>query len=109
MGDGLAHSASGAFEGFEIFIKYLPVDTQAKPLREYFAPAGQIVGEPRLMMHPQTVFRCHSSYVEWLDDFRAECGELEDYEVRFIHFQDLVALSATAAAGGGGETTGNTD
>ena len=62
-----------------------------------------------LMMHPQTVFRCHSSYVEWLDDFRAECGELEDYEVRFIHFQDLVALSATAAAGGGGETTGNTD
>ena len=51
---GRAVDAAGKLEGYEIFIKYLPVDTQAKPLREYFAPAGQIVGEPRLMMHPQT-------------------------------------------------------
>ena len=49
-----SYSASGHLEGYEIFIKYLPDTAREEPLREFFAPAGEIVGAPRLMMHPQT-------------------------------------------------------
>ena len=49
MGDGLAHSASGAFEGFEIFIKYLPHSTTEPQLSAFFGEAGTIVGAPRLL------------------------------------------------------------
>jgi len=47
------------------------------------------------MMHPQTVFNStNQSYIEWLDDFYAKITALEDWEVRFINFQDVPALKA---------------
>lgn len=45
-----------------------------------------------LMMHPQTKFRCSACYVEWLDEFLFEARALEEYNVHFINFQDLVEL-----------------
>jgi 16S rRNA (cytosine1402-N4)-methyltransferase len=51
---GRAVDAAGNLEGYEIFIKYLPQETTEESLREFFAPAGEIVGTPRLMTHPQT-------------------------------------------------------
>ena len=46
--------AAGKVEGYEAFIKYLPADTTEPELRKFFAEAGQIVGEARLMTHPQS-------------------------------------------------------
>jgi len=51
-----------------------------------------------LMMHPQTTFRCSASYVDWLDEFLSEARALEDYNVHFIHFQDLVQLKSPTGA-----------
>lgn len=68
-----------------------------------------------LMMHPQTVFCEHGtstgddpavcpassgaqiSYVTWLDAFVAAAAALDTYDVRFVHFQDLVATKAPLA------------
>ena len=52
--DGAAYSASGALEGYEIFIKYLPPDTTEASLLELFQEAGEIVGPPRLMTDSHT-------------------------------------------------------
>ena len=51
---GRAVDAAGALEGWEIFIKYLPAEATGEKLRDFFATAGPMVGQPRLMMHPQT-------------------------------------------------------
>jgi hypothetical protein len=51
-----------------------------------------------LMMHPQTKFRCSASYVEWLDEFLFEARALEEYNVHFINFQDLVELRSPSTA-----------
>jgi len=67
-----------------------------------------------MMMHPQTVFCQHGpstgnpgvcppssgakmEYVEWLDAFVAAAAALDGYDVRFVHFQDLVAMKAPLA------------
>ena len=42
---GLAVSASGSVEGYEIFIKYLPQSATETDLQEYFAEAGPIIGD----------------------------------------------------------------
>ena len=42
---GVAISASGTVEGYEIFIKYLPHTATETGLQEYFAEAGPIVGD----------------------------------------------------------------
>lgn len=47
-----------------------------------------------MMMHPQTKFLSSQSYTEWLDAALKALRALEQYDVRFIHFQDLVALRA---------------
>lgn len=49
-----AYSAAGSLEGYEIFVKYLPAETTETSLAEIFAEAGEIIGAPRLMTHPQT-------------------------------------------------------
>ena len=46
---GLAKSASGHVEGFEIFLKYLPKEATEESLKEFFAEAGEMVGAPRLL------------------------------------------------------------
>ena len=46
--------AAGHVEGWEPFIKYLPQETTAPELKTWFGEAGEIVGEARLMTHPQT-------------------------------------------------------
>ena len=51
---GIAKDAAGNVEGYEVFLKYLPDTTQPAELKSFFAPAGEIVGEPRLMIHSQT-------------------------------------------------------
>lgn len=51
---GRAVDAAGNLEGYEIFLKYLPTETTEADLRAFFAPAGEIVGDARLMTHPQT-------------------------------------------------------
>jgi hypothetical protein len=43
-----------------------------------------------MMMHPQTVFT-NQSYVQWLDEFRSEASKLKEWDVKFVHFQDLVS------------------
>ena len=65
--------AAGHVEGYEIFIKYLPAETTAPELRKWFAEAGEIVGEARLMTHPQTG-KCKG--VGWLT-FATEAGFTE--------------------------------
>lgn len=52
--DGRAVNAAGQLEGYEIFIKYLPDSATEAELKDFFAEAGEIVGEPRLMKHPQS-------------------------------------------------------
>lgn len=54
MPAGLAKDAAGNVEGYEIFIKYLPYDTQEDALAAYFSECGEIVGKPRLMRHAQS-------------------------------------------------------
>ena len=49
---GIARSATGTLEGYEVFIKYLPGHTTEKELGEYFTEAGPMVGLPRLMKTP---------------------------------------------------------
>ena len=51
---GLAKDAAGNVEGYEIFIKYLPYDTQEDDLATFFSECGEIVGKPRLMRHAQS-------------------------------------------------------
>jgi len=46
------------------------------------------------MMHPETVFPNGQSYTHWLDEFHQKAMALDEYEVHFINFQDLVKLSA---------------
>mmetsp|Transcript_21770 Transcript_21770/g.45981 ORF Transcript_21770/g.45981 Transcript_21770/m.45981 type:complete len:556 (-) Transcript_21770:297-1964(-) len=46
---GEARSATGALEGYEIFIKYLPATATEASLGTFFAEVGPIVGEPRLL------------------------------------------------------------
>lgn len=54
-----------------------------------------------VMMHPFTKFKTEAgedqSYAEWLDEFLVESRKLEDYDIRFINFQDLVELRAAAS------------
>ena len=45
--DGIAISASGEFEGYEIFIKYLPKTTTEDQLSSFFHECGSIIGEPQ--------------------------------------------------------------
>lgn len=52
--EGLARDAAGNVEGYEIFIKYLPYDTQEDSLADFFSECGTIVGKPRLMRHAQS-------------------------------------------------------
>lgn len=49
-----SRDASGREEGFEVFLKYLPPHTRGEGLSKFFSSAGQIVGEPRLMLHPSS-------------------------------------------------------
>jgi hypothetical protein len=49
-----------------------------------------------MMMHPQTAFP-DQSYVEWLDAFVAAAAALDDFDVHFVHFQELVAMKAPLA------------
>ena len=51
---GIAKDAAGKVEGYEVFLKYLPESAKPEELKAYFASAGEIVGEPRLMIHSQT-------------------------------------------------------
>jgi len=46
------------------------------------------------MMHPQTQFPDHKKYSGWLTEFHREAMALEDWDVRFINFQDLARISA---------------
>ena len=50
-----------------------------------------------LMMHPQTSFPGNVTYVQWLDGLVAQAAQLEQWDVRFVNFQDLVALKAPTA------------
>ena len=43
-------------------------------------------------MHPQTLFRCSATYVDWLDELLVEVAALPDHELVFINFQDLLKL-----------------
>ena len=52
--EGLARDAAGNVEGYEIFIKYLPYDTEEDSLADFFSECGAIVGKPRLMRHAQS-------------------------------------------------------
>ena len=51
---GRAVNAAGELEGYEVFLKFLPADATEAALKTFFADAGKIVGEPRLMMDPRT-------------------------------------------------------
>ena len=73
MATGVAKDAAGKVEGYEIFIKYLPDTTKPDELKRFFSPAGEVVGEPRLMIHAQTG-KCKG--VGWLT-FAAREGLLE--------------------------------
>lgn len=46
-----------------------------------------------LMMHPQTKFP-NQSYIDWLSSMLETVRSLEEYDVSFVHFQDLVSLQA---------------
>ena len=70
---GVAKSATGALEGYEIFLKYLPSEATEDSLRSFFADAGEIVGSPRLMTHPQTG-KCKG--VGWIT-FKSQQGMAE--------------------------------
>lgn len=50
-----------------------------------------------IMLHPQTTFS-GQSYVEWLNAFVALSQSSSTYDVRFVHFQDVVDLSAPSEA-----------
>jgi len=39
---------------FEIFVKFLPYSTTEAQLREFFEECGPVIGEARLLRHPQT-------------------------------------------------------
>jgi len=52
-----------------------------------------------LMMHPMTIFP-NQGYTEWLDEMLQTLQALKEYEVQFVHFQDLVALRAPSPAPG---------
>merc|ERR1712079_862688 len=45
-----------------------------------------------LMMHPQNKFPEDESYTEWLDGFHKLAQQQTKYDIRYIHFQDLVNL-----------------
>lgn len=53
-----------------------------------------------VMMHPTTTFAKEDgtaqSYADWLDEFLVEARKVEDYDLRFINFQDLVELRSAA-------------
>jgi len=49
-----------------------------------------------LMMHPQTSFKtcCGQTYKQWLEEFLPAIRALKDYNVHFVTFQDLAAMTA---------------
>lgn len=53
-----------------------------------------------VMMHPTTTFTKEDgtpqSYADWLDEFLDEARKVEEYDLRFINFQDLIELRAAA-------------
>ncbi len=51
--DGVAVGAGGSFEGYEIFIKYLPKTADEKQLASFFAELGPMAGVPRLLKDGQ--------------------------------------------------------
>ena len=65
--------AAGHVEGYEIFIKYLPQEATASELKAWFGEAGEIVGDVRLMTHPQTG-KCKG--IGWIT-FATEAGHAQ--------------------------------
>lgn len=51
-----------------------------------------------VMMHPETKFPLFQTYVKWLDELLAKSQELDDYEIHFINFQDLLILKSPDAS-----------
>ena len=88
MAAGLAKDAAGNVEGYEIFIKYLPYDTQEDALASYFSECGDIVGKPRLMRHAQSgqckgigwiTFATQEALTEALRwEYNLKCADLTD-------------------------------
>jgi len=50
------------------------------------------------MLHPQNEFPGGLSYKQWLDEFYDLAMSSPEYEIKFIHFQDLVKLRAPGSA-----------
>ena len=44
-------------------------------------------------MHPQTTWE-GMTYVQWLDAFLSAAKALDDWDVQFVHFQDLALRTA---------------
>lgn len=49
-----------------------------------------------VMMHPQTEFE-GQNYLQWLQELKSTVDALEEYEIRFINFQDLISLTSPEA------------
>lgn len=63
--------------------------------------ASTLFGAPSqvLMMHPQTLFRCSATYVDWLDELLLEAAALPEHDLEFINFQDLLRLKPNSSCG----------